>query len=50
MKKEPNNPVYPMAMAIAQHQTSQTSKNVWLKKVIELAPSGLGLIMPAPFW
>lgn len=38
MKKEPNNPVYPMAMAIAQHQTSQTSKNVWLKKVIELAP------------
>ncbi len=39
MKKEPNNPVYPMAMAIAQHQTSQTSKNVWLKKVIELAPA-----------
>ncbi|MEJ7861079.1 MAG: redoxin domain-containing protein [Pyrinomonadaceae bacterium] len=38
MKKEPNNPVYPMAMAIAQHQTSQTSKNVWLKKVIEFAP------------
>ncbi len=38
MKKEPDNPVYPMAMAIAQHQTSQTSKNFWLKKVIELAP------------
>jgi thiol-disulfide isomerase/thioredoxin len=38
MKKEPNNPVYPMALAIAQHQTSQTSKNAWFKKVVELAP------------
>jgi len=38
MKKEPDNPVYPMALAIAQYQTSQTSKNAWLKKVVELAP------------
>jgi peroxiredoxin len=38
MMKEPQNPVYPMALAIAQYQTSQTSKNAWLKKVIELAP------------
>ena len=38
MKKEPDNPIYPMALAIAQYQTSETSKNVWLKKVVELAP------------
>jgi thiol-disulfide isomerase/thioredoxin len=38
MKKEPGNPIYPMALAIAQYQTSETSKNVWLKKVVELAP------------
>jgi thiol-disulfide isomerase/thioredoxin len=38
MQREPDNPVYPMAMAIAQYQTSETSKNVWLKKVVELAP------------
>lgn len=38
MKKEPDNPVYPMALAIAQYQTSQLSKNVWLKKVVEIAP------------
>lgn len=38
MMKEPQNPVYPMALAIAQYQTSQTSKNAWLKKAAELAP------------
>ncbi|HEX8197424.1 MAG TPA: redoxin domain-containing protein [Pyrinomonadaceae bacterium] len=38
MMREPQNPVYPMALAIAQYQTSQTSKNAWLKKVVELAP------------
>jgi thiol-disulfide isomerase/thioredoxin len=38
MKKEPGNPVYPMALAIAQYQTSESSKNNWLKKVIEIAP------------
>jgi len=38
MKKEPDNPVYPMALAIAQYQTSESSRNAWLKKVVELAP------------
>jgi thiol-disulfide isomerase/thioredoxin len=38
MKKEPGNPVYPLALAIAQYQTSPTSKNAWLRKVVELAP------------
>jgi thiol-disulfide isomerase/thioredoxin len=38
MMKEPQNPVYPMALAIAQYQTSESSKNSWLKKVVELAP------------
>lgn len=39
MKKEPNNPVYPMALAISQYQTAQSSKNAWLKKVVETAPA-----------
>jgi thiol-disulfide isomerase/thioredoxin len=39
MKKEPDNPVYPMALAIAQYQTAQSSKNAWLKKVVEIAPN-----------
>lgn len=38
MKKEPENPVYPMALAIAQYQTSETSLKTWRQKVIELAP------------
>lgn len=38
MEKEPGNPVYPMALAISQYQTSQSSKNVWLKRVVEIAP------------
>lgn len=38
MKKEPDNPVYPMALAIAQYQTNVSSRNAWLKKVVEIAP------------
>lgn len=38
MAKEPNNPVYPMALAVVPHQTSPTSKNAWYKRVIEIAP------------
>ncbi len=38
MKKEPVNPVYPMALAIAQYQTNVSSRNAWLKKVVEIAP------------
>lgn len=38
MKKEPNNPVYPMALAIARYQVGSSSKNRWLKTVLEIAP------------
>ncbi len=38
IKKEPVNPVYPMALAIAQYQTNVSSRNAWLKKVVEIAP------------
>lgn len=38
MRKEPANPVYPMALAITQYQTSETSRNAWRQKVVELAP------------
>ena len=39
MKKQPDNPIYPMALAIAQYQTSELSKNRWLERVVELAPN-----------
>ncbi|HEX8638092.1 MAG TPA: redoxin domain-containing protein [Pyrinomonadaceae bacterium] len=39
MKREPDNPVYPMAMAIAQYQTAESSKNRWLQRVVEIAPA-----------
>jgi len=39
MKKEPNNPVYPMALAISQHQAAQSSLSVWREKVVENAPA-----------
>jgi thiol-disulfide isomerase/thioredoxin len=38
MKKEPNNPVYPMALAIGSFQVSETSKKVWLQRVVDVAP------------
>jgi thiol-disulfide isomerase/thioredoxin len=36
MIKEPNNPVYPMALAVGQYLTPD--KNAWFEKVAELAP------------
>jgi len=36
--KEPDNPVYPMALAIGQHLTLDESP--WFKRVAELAPDG----------
>ncbi len=39
MEKEPNNPVYPMALALSQYQTAQSSLSVWREKVVEVAPA-----------
>jgi thiol-disulfide isomerase/thioredoxin len=39
MEREPDNPVYPMALAVSHYPTSQSSKNVWFKRVVETAPS-----------
>lgn len=36
MAKEPNNPVYPMALAMGQHLAP--GKKVWFEKVVKLAP------------
>jgi thiol-disulfide isomerase/thioredoxin len=38
MKKEPDNPIYPMALAIGFLHAADKSKNVWLQNVIDLAP------------
>ena len=38
MKKKPDNPVYPMALAIGSFQVSEASKGAWLQKVVALAP------------
>ena len=38
MKKEPDNPVYPMALSIASFQVSEASKKVWLQRVVDVAP------------
>jgi thiol-disulfide isomerase/thioredoxin len=38
MAKEPDNPVYPMALGLAQYNTFSNYKNAMFKKVVELAP------------
>ena len=38
MAREPENPVYPMALSIASYQTSAASKARWEKRVVALAP------------
>ncbi len=36
--REPDNPVYPMALAIVPYQTWVASKSAWYRKVVEIAP------------
>jgi thiol-disulfide isomerase/thioredoxin len=38
MSKEPDNPVYRMALGLARYNTSAASRNVLFKKVVDLAP------------
>lgn len=38
MRKEPDNPVYPMSLALGLIRVSDTSEKAWLQKVVDVAP------------